>query len=131
MNWKLLFSLSLFGLAMGIATVSLIPTKVEPLFWLVIFIVCALIIVKNANGKYFLHGFFLSLINSFWITSCHILMYNSYIANHPEMADMSTQMHMVNHPRLLMALLGPVFGACFGLVMGLFAYIASKLVKKS
>ena len=129
MNWKLLFRLSLFGIGMGLATVFFIPTKVEPFFWLVIFIICAYFIAKKANGKYFLHGFFLSLINSFWITSCHILMYNSYIANHPEMTNMNAQMHMVNHPRLLMALFGPVFGACFGLIMGLFAFIASKLVK--
>lgn len=131
MNWRLLFSLSLFGLGMGLATISSIPTKIEPFFWLIIFIVCAYFIAKNVNGKYFLHGFVLSLINSIWITGSHILMYNSYVANHPETADMSSQMHMANHPRLLMALLGPVFGACFGLIMGLFALIASKLVKKS
>jgi hypothetical protein len=34
MNWRLTFQLSLFGLAMGIGTVIIIPSNVEPLFWL-------------------------------------------------------------------------------------------------
>jgi hypothetical protein len=37
MNWRLIAQLSLFGLAMGIATVFFIPSTIEPLFWLVIF----------------------------------------------------------------------------------------------
>ena len=41
MNWKLIFQLSLFGLAMGIATVYLIPGRFEPLVWLVIFAISA------------------------------------------------------------------------------------------
>lgn len=32
MNWKLIVRLSLFGLAMGIATMFLIPSTIEPIF---------------------------------------------------------------------------------------------------
>ena len=35
-DWKLIFRLSLFGLAMAIATVFAIPSNIEPAFWLVI-----------------------------------------------------------------------------------------------
>jgi len=131
MNWRLLFSLSLFGLAMGLVTVSLVPSLVEPFFWLIIFLICAYLIAKYAPGKYFLHGFVLSLLNSVWITSSHIILYHSYISHHADMADMSSKTAMVNHPRLLMALLGPLFGVLFGLIMGLFAFIASRFVKKA
>jgi hypothetical protein len=55
-NWKLIFQLSLFGLAMAIATVYWIPQNVEPFFWLVIFIICAYLIAKRCSDKYFLHG---------------------------------------------------------------------------
>ncbi len=41
MNWKLILQLSLFGLAMAVGTVFVIPSNVEPLFWLAIFAVCA------------------------------------------------------------------------------------------
>jgi len=128
MNKALIFKLSLFGLAMAIATVFVIPSMIEPIFWLVIFIVCAIIIAKQAGGKYFLHGFVLSLANCVWITVAHILLYDQYIAHHPELA--SIKMPMPTHPRLMMLITGPIVGVISGLVQGLFAFIASKIVKK-
>lgn len=130
MNWKLIIGLSLFGLAMAVATVFVIPSKIEPAFWLVIFIACAYLIAKNAPGKFFLHGFVLSLANCVWITSAHILWFNTYIVNHPQEATMSAQMPMPAHPRLMMLITGPMIGIISGLVLGLFAFIASKIVKK-
>src|SRR2546426_4238331 len=56
MDWLLILTLSLFGLAMAVATVFVIPSNIEPLFWLVIFIVCAYLIAKRAPGRPFLHG---------------------------------------------------------------------------
>jgi hypothetical protein len=47
------------------------------------------------------------------------------------MARMMSDMPMSDHPLRMMALTGPVFGIVSGLVLGLFAYIASRLVKKS
>jgi hypothetical protein len=55
-NWKLIGQLSLFGLAMGIATVFLIPSSIEPLFWLGIFCISAYLIAAKSFGVYFLHG---------------------------------------------------------------------------
>jgi hypothetical protein len=130
MNWKLIFQLSLFGLAMALATISLIPQNIEPFFWLIVFLVCAYIIAKRCSGKYFLHGFLLSLVNCVWITGFHIIFSTTYLQNHPNMAQMSANMPLSNHPRLMMLLMGPLFGAAFGLVQGLFAFIASKIVKK-
>jgi hypothetical protein len=57
LNWKSIFLLSLFGLAMTFATVIWIPVKIEPLFGLIIFVICGYLIVKFSAGKYFLHGF--------------------------------------------------------------------------
>jgi hypothetical protein len=131
MNWKLIFQLSLFGLLMAFATISLIPANVEPVFWIIIFIICAYIIARKCTGRYFLHGFLVSLVNSVWITGAHIFFYSTYIANHPQMASMSKQLPLTNHPRLMMLIMGPVFGACFGLVLGLFSFIAGKIVKKA
>ena len=86
MNWKLILLLSLFGLAMGIATVFFIPSNIEPVFWCIIFLICAWIIAKRARGHFFLHGLLVSIVNSVWIVS--------------------------------------------GLVLGLFAWIASKIVRR-
>jgi hypothetical protein len=131
MNWKLIFQLSVFGLIMAFGTVSLIPEKVEPAFWLVIFIFCAIVIAKVCPGKYFLHGFLVPLVNCVWITAVHLFFYKNYAANHPDM-DMSTSMSssLTTHPRLAMAIIAPVFGVIFGLILGLFSLVASKIIKK-
>ena len=131
MNWKLIFQLSLFGLAMAIATVSLISSSIERVFWLVIFITCAYFIARKCSDKYFLHGFMVSIFNSVWITAAHILFSESYLAHHPEEAQMMSSMPIPDSPRLMMAMMGPLFGAAFGLVLGLFSFAASKLVKKA
>jgi uncharacterized membrane protein len=131
MNWKLIFLLSLFGLAMGIATVFIIPSKIEPLFWLVIFLISAYIIAKRCSNKYFLHGLLVSIANSIWITACHVLLFDQYIANHAREAAMMTSRQMPMSPRVLMALTGPLIGVVSGLILGLFAVIASKIVRPS
>jgi hypothetical protein len=131
MNWKLIFQLSLFGLVMAFGTISLIPDKIEPLFWLVIFIIVAYIIAKTCTGKFFLYGFLVSMFNCVWIMMAHVLFYNSYAAHHPEMANMFPPNALSNHPRVLMLLVGPFMGAAFGLVQGFFAFIASKAVKRN
>jgi hypothetical protein len=128
MNWKLIVQLSLFGFAMGVATVFLIPSTIEPFFWLVIFCICGYLIAIRAPGRYFVHGLLVSIVNSFWITASHILLFDQYIPRHTREMAMMTSMPLPNHPRLMMALMGPVVGVVSGIVLGLFALVARKLV---
>src|SRR5205085_2941648 len=114
MNWKLILQLSGFGLAMGIATVFVIPSNIEPLFWLAIFVVSAYLIATRAPGRFFLHGLLVSMVNSVWVTSAHILLFEQYIANHPQEAAMMKSMPLPDSPRLMMACLGPVIGVASG-----------------
>ena len=69
MNWKLVFQLSLFGLAMALATVFWIPSRLEPFFWLVIFLLSASLIATRAPSRPFLHGLLLGIANCVWITA--------------------------------------------------------------
>jgi hypothetical protein len=108
MNKKLIFQLSLFGLAMAFATVYFIPSNIEPLFWLVIFVVCAYLIAKNCTEKFFLNGLCVSLLNALWITSAHILLFDAYIATHPDEAEMLKKMPMPDSLRLMMLMTGPI-----------------------
>ncbi|TSD63885.1 hypothetical protein FFF34_015065 [Inquilinus sp. KBS0705] len=132
MNLKLITQLSIFGLIMAFGTISLIPQNVEPAFWLFIFIFCAIVIARVCPGKYFLHGFLLSLLNSVWITTIHMWFYPSYAAHHPDVAAMSNNMgaYLSTHPRVAMLVMAPVFGVVFGLLQGTFAFIASKIITK-
>ena len=130
MNKNLIFKLSFFGLAMAFATVNIISSVIEPLCWLLIFIICAYIIAKKCTSHYFLNGFMVSLLNSVWVTSVHILLFNTYMANHLDEAAMMSQMPMPTHPRLMMLITGPVIGIISGLVLGMFSFVASKVIKK-
>jgi hypothetical protein len=129
MNWKLILSLSVFGLAMGIGTVFVIPSNIEPIFWLMIFLICAYIIARMQPEKHFLHGLLVSMVNSVWVTGAHVLLFEQYAANHPQEMEMMQSMPLPTHPRVMMLILGPAIGVVSGLVLGLFALIASKLVK--
>jgi hypothetical protein len=128
MNWQLIAQLSLFGLAMGVATVFLVPSTIEPFLWLAIFVVCAYIIATRVARRHFIHGLLVSVANSIWITTSHILLFDHYIANHPQEAAMMASMPLPDSPRLMMAMTGPLIGIVSGLVLGIFAVIAGKLV---
>jgi hypothetical protein len=126
MNWKLILQLSLFGAAMGVATVFIVPPNVEPFCWLAIFLVCAATIAKRCTSRYFLHGLCVSLVNSVWITSTHIALFDTYVAGHAQEAAMAAQM---GSPRLMMLVTGPVVGLVSGIVLGLFSLGASRMLK--
>jgi hypothetical protein len=133
MNWKLIFLLSLFGLAMGLATIFLIPSRLEPIVWLIVFIISAYLIAKYAPGRYFLHGLLVSTVNGIWVTAAHVIFFNQYLAAHPEHLQMVLNMPspLSEHPRRVMLLIGPINGVIFGLILGLFAWVASKIMRRS
>jgi len=108
--------------------VFLIPSKIEPTFWLAIFIVCAYFISKQTEKPFF-HGLLLGLANSLWITASHLLLFNQYLANHPREAAMMISMPLPDSPRVMMALIGPVVGLVSGVIIGLFALAARKFLK--
>jgi hypothetical protein len=126
-NWKLILMLSLFGLAMGIATVFVVPSKVEPAFWLAIFVVCATLIARAGVAKPFVHGLLVSVFNSFWIIAGHEAFFDAYLAGHPQEAAMPTG----GIPqRLFMVIFGLLIGVVSGHVLGLFSWTAARLMKK-
>ena len=73
MNWKLIFLLSLIAIPVAFGTVYFIPSYVEPVIWLILFIICAYIIATYCSGRFFLHGFMVSIFNCVWITAIHFI----------------------------------------------------------
>lgn len=130
MNWKLIFQLSLFGLAMAFATVFVVPSNVEPLLWLPIFILCAYLIATRAGGNPFVHGLMVGIVNSIWITAAHVLLFDQYVARHAKEAAMMAQMPNGISPRIMMACIGPIVGIVSGIVLGLFSLVAAWLVRR-
>ncbi len=131
MNWKLIFQLSLFGLFMAVATVFVIPSNIEPVCWLAIFLFCAYMIARNTVSSRFLHGLCLGLANCVWITAAHVLLFGQYLAHHPQESAMLAKTPLPTHPRLMMAIGGPIAGLVSGVIIGLFALAAGKILKGS
>ncbi len=129
MNWKLIFGLSLFGLVMAFASVSLLSTNAEFALWLPVFLICAYIIAKNAPGRYFLHGFMVSIANCVWVTGIHIIQSDTYLAHHAKEAEAYTKAQGMTVTQAMLAT-GPFIGIICGIILGLFAVIASKIIKK-
>jgi len=131
MNWKLVLLLSLFGLAMGLDTAFFISPKVEPVFWLGIFLVCAYIIARRCPDKRFQHGIFLGLVNGVWISAGHILFFDQYLALHPQEAALMKSMPLGDSGRMLMLLTGLMAGSISGIVIGILAAIFGKVLKRA
>src|SRR5262249_1369213 len=93
------------------------------------FVVCAYIIATRCTRRFFLHGLMVSVFNSVWITTSHILLLDRYLGSHAQEAAMMRSMPLPDSPRLMMACTGPVIGVLSGVVLGLFAVVASKLVR--
>jgi len=126
MNWKLILQLSLFGLAMAFATIFVIPSTIEPVCWLAIFIACAYLIARRAPGSYFVHGLLVGILNSVWITSAHVLLFDQYIARHQREAEMMAQMPFAG--KTMMLITGPIVGVVSGIVLGILALITHRIV---
>lgn len=128
-NWKLILLLSLFGLMMGLVSISFASSNIEPLLWFIIFPICAFIIAKKSPGRYFLHGVFLGILNSIWITVVHIIFLDAYIKHHPDEATMI--INSTNSPIIVMLVTGLIVGVVSGIIFGLFALILYKTIKKA
>lgn len=131
MNWKLIFLLSLFGLAMAFGTVYFIPSSVEPICWGAIFLICAYAIAKGASRAHFLHGLLVGLVNCVWVTGAHVLLSGRYLSEHPREAMMMADPRIPfgDDPRMAMLVFGPIIGIVSGIVIGVLAWIAAKLFK--
>lgn len=130
MNWKLIFLLSMMALAMGIVTISIVPSDTEKMIWPVVIIISALAIGRFAPGKYFMHGLFLGLVNCLWVTSCHIIMSDTYILNHPEEMKQFGSMFGDLAIKGKMAIMGIFIGLGSGIVIGLLGWLSSIFLKK-
>jgi hypothetical protein len=133
MNWKLIFGLSLFGLAMGIGTVFVIPWNVEPFCWLVIFLICAYLIARSMASYRFLTGVALGVVNSIWITASHLIFFDRYVhhlgGNAAEILTGNATPVVVPPPIIATLLGGPVIGLISGAVIGLLALLAGRFVR--
>jgi hypothetical protein len=58
------------------------------------------------------------------------LHFDRYIAARPQEAEMMRSMPLAATPKLMMAVTGPLVGVVSGIVIGLFALAAGKLIRR-
>ncbi len=131
MNWKVLLPLSGFGIAMGCLALFGLTKGVEPILWLLIYILSALVIAKRAGPKYFLHGFLLGVLNGIWVTLIHAYFFDTYILHNPEMLEQYQKIPQSINPRVMMFIIGPLIGAVTGVVAGLLAILAARIFRRN
>ncbi len=83
MSGGLVGALALFGLVMALATVFVVPTRIEDPVWLGVVVISALVVSRFAPGLHFLHGFLVGLVNWVSVTCTHVVFARAFLARHP------------------------------------------------
>jgi len=131
MNWKLIFCLSLGGIALGLAkSYAIVP---EPaITWIPYVAVLAMtaIIAKKAHGKYFLHGFLACFFASLFVAATEYVLWDEYAAhNFPVVSQymaISSQAGML--PKEMNAILTGGIGVMVSVSVGVLTLIVSMIV---
>jgi uncharacterized membrane protein YeaQ/YmgE (transglycosylase-associated protein family) len=128
MNWRLIFTLSVVGVLMGVATVLGITKGMEGLLWLIIAIFCAFWIARNVKEKHFQHGLLVGVIAGSIAPLIQVLLFSTYAANNPEIVRDAPPGWSA---RTLFLIMTPFIGVVSGLVLGLLTWAAGKVFRKS
>ena len=115
---------------MAVASMLGLTHGIEPLLWLLIFVLYAWWIVKNCRRLYFVHAFLASVLNGIWISLIHGIFFSTYIRNNPEVVEKFKTLPPGVNVRVLMFVIGPLVGAIFGVIAGFFAIVAARIGKK-
>jgi hypothetical protein len=129
MNWKLVFQLAVFGIAMGLGTVFFVPSAIEPILWLIVFLLSAYTIAKRCVRLRFLNGLVVGLLDSLLKTTVHMVLYSTYVARHSQEIAMIRQMTSAVSPRLLILLSSPIWGLIYGTATGLLTLLLALFIK--
>jgi hypothetical protein len=130
MNWKLIFSLSLFGVVMGgLSLFGYTQHGVEPVLWLLSGLFIAYIIAKYAPKRVFMHGLWVGVIEGILKSVITFAGWDLYIQNNDMQAFTEPAPLAANFFTLIM---GIVIGGIYGIILGLISVVFRKfIVKKS
>ena len=130
MNWRLIISLSLLGIVFGIASVFGFTSGREWLAWLCIGVYSAWRFTRRSREELFLHGFYLGILAGFLSSVIQALFISAYLANNPRMVEALDALPQGLHPAAIVLIMGPIIGTVSGVVFGVLAATAGKLVHR-
>jgi hypothetical protein len=130
MNWRLIFLLSLLGIAMGLASVFGLARGSDWLLWLCVGIFSAWTFARRADDELFLHGFYLGILDGVFNSTVEALFVPTYLLNNPRMVDALNDLPQGLHPTLVILIMGPIVGTVTGVAFGILAVVAGKIVRR-
>jgi hypothetical protein len=130
MNWKLILSLALINVLLGLLTIFGLLGSTATWIGLLILAVMAVVLGRFAEKKYFMHGFLTGVIGSLVAAVLQFALYDTYVANNPELAQSMDKLQEVfpSFDGSWMTLLFAPLGAAFnGAILGLLAILGGKI----
>jgi hypothetical protein len=131
MNWRLIISLSLLGIVLGIASVFGFTSGREWLAWLVIGVYSAWKFARRSREELFLHGFYLGIFIGIFSSVIQALFVSTYLANNSRMVEAVDALPHGLHPAAVLLIMGPIIGTVSGVAFGVLAVIVGKLVARN
>ena len=130
MNWKIVVTLGCFGIVMGAASLFGLTQRIEPLFWIAIVLFAAYWIARNRTPKPFLHGLAAAVLMGMFNSILQSAFFDMYRSNNPLAANGFYQVPDGFPVRVLLLFIGLAIGVTNGIVVGVLAVVATKLLKK-
>lgn len=127
MNWKLVVSLSGLGVLMGGASVLGLTRGFEGVLWLVLAALATVVMVRRAQTRPLLHGFFVGFIGGGLAPVVQFLFFSTYLANNPEVAKQFSRVPSGLGAHYFVLILAPIIGLVSGVVLGLMCWLGAWL----
>lgn len=129
MNWKI-WSLTVFGIIMGLLSVFGVGRQILWILWIVIAAFSGGVIAKSADRQIFTRGVVVGLFDWIFFAVIQAVMFNTYLANNPDSLDGFKEIPMALEPQYIILFSGPFIGILYGLFIGLIAFVIDKVTGK-
>jgi len=101
----------------------------EWLLWLLITIMSAYVLYKQTDRLLFTHAVLTGIIMGIFNTIVQAAFFDKYLENTPKIEGIP-QWPITIEPQHFLLMVGPFIGIIYGLIIGLFALIIKKVLKK-
>jgi thiamine transporter ThiT len=128
MNWKLIISLSLFGVVMGgLSLFGYTQHGIEPVLWILTGLFFSYLIAKYAPKRVFMHGLWVGILEGIIKSIITFAGWNTYI-QHNNMEAFSQPAPL--SANLFTLIIGIVIGSVYGVILGLISILFRKIFIK-
>jgi hypothetical protein len=132
LNGKLVLSLSLLGLAIGVLSVlgltsaRVLAMPLEFWLWLLSAAATALVLVRRTGASFFRHGFATGLLAGLWPALLMFLFFDAHMANNPVYAEEFSAAPAGLSPRAFFLVSAPIRALVWGAILGALTWLASR-----